>query len=140
MTIEEALFDYLSTNAGLSAILGAGANARVYPKRLPQNPTLPALVFQVVSSVPAYTHDQAGDPPDPSAFLRNRVQFDLWATAYEGLLPLRDALFAGISGFRGMMGTVKIESVFVVNEVDTFETDTGSARKVMDAIVSWSQT
>lgn len=140
MSIEEVLFEYLSTSASLTALLGAGSDARIYPKRLPQQPVLPALVFQVVSKVPAYTHEQAGDPPVASAFVRSRFQFDLWAADYEGLLPLRDALFAGISGFRGMMGAMKIESVFVLNEVDGFEADTGSARKIVDAVVSWNET
>jgi hypothetical protein len=137
MTIEEAVFDYVSTFPAVTALVGA-VDPRVYPKRLPQDPILPAIVFQMVSTVPAYTMDQAGDPPVATeTFTRARFQFDLWTETYEGLLPLRDALFAGISGFRGMMGSVKIESVFVLNELDGFETDTESNRKMIDAMFSY---
>jgi len=133
MTLEEAIFDFLSTNAGIIAEV----DDRVFPKRLPQNPSLPAIVFQVVSSVPNYTMDQAGDPPGTETFTKKRVQFDLWTETYEGLLPVRDALFAGISGFRGMMGSVKIESVFMRNELDGFEPDTGSNRKIIDTMFGY---
>ena len=134
MTLEEAIFDFMSTNAGIIAVV----DDRIFPKRLPQNPTLPAIVFQVVSSVPNYTMDQAGDPPVAGeTFTKKRVQFDLWTETYEGLLPVRDALFAGISGFRGMMGSVQIESVFVLNELDGFEPDTGSNRKIIDTMFGY---
>ena len=134
MTFEEALFDYLSTNTGIVAVV----DDRIYPKRLVQDPTLPAIVFQVVSARPAYTNDQAGDPPGAStSYVRNRVQFDLWADSYEGLLPVKSALFDGISGFRGMMGTMMIQSVFILNELDGFEPDTGSNRNIIDAMFSF---
>ena len=138
-TLEQSLYAFLIADAGLTPILGAGDDARVYPKRLPQEPTLPALVYQMVSSVPNYTTDQAGDPPSATAFVKERVQFDLWAAIYEDLLPLKSALFAGISGFRGTMDTMKIESAFVVNEVDLFEPDTGYSRKVVDVIFSFEE-
>lgn len=138
MSLEAAIFDFVSSDAGLTAILGAGPDCRCFPRRLPQETSRPALVYSIVSDAPSYTHDQAGDPPSAPSYNRTRVQFDLWGVDYEDLTALRDALFQGISGFRGTMGTVDIQSVFIAGQVDGFEPDTTSNRKIIDAMFSWA--
>jgi hypothetical protein len=52
LSLENTLYVAVLADAGLSAIIGT----RFYPIQFPQNPTLPAAVYQRISTVPYYTH------------------------------------------------------------------------------------
>jgi hypothetical protein len=76
--------------------------------------------------------------------VRARVQFDLWAArdtdgAYESLLPIEAALVAAISGFKGTMGSLAIQSCFIDNAGDKFETDTSANRRTVDAVLTFEE-
>lgn len=88
--IEAALFGHLSTEAGLSALVGT----RVFPIQLPQGATLPAVTFQRISTRPL-THRSSTTP----TYSRPRFQFGCWASSFDGAVALRAAL-------RAAMGTV----------------------------------
>ena len=78
--------------AFMSTTLSVGTE--VYPSRLGQGATLPALVYQFIpSDGPLYTHD--GDTGTDVA----RVQFDCWADTYEAAVALHEELRAAVSGF-----------------------------------------
>lgn len=69
----EQLRDVLLGEESVSELLGT----RLYPNKLPQNPTLPAVVYSVVSEVPLHTLDAGG-----YELARSRVQFDVYARKY----------------------------------------------------------
>lgn len=98
---------------GLRARLIANAtvlglvSTRIYPDRLPQSPTLPALVYNLVSGM---------DEPHLNGLVgvaHTRVQIDAYATtriaANALATAVRDALAADTG--RGLWGTVPVQGV-----------------------------
>lgn len=90
MSIESSLFTALSTNVGLSALIGA----RLYPDVIPQGATLPCVVYQRIST-PRF---QVLGSTQAVAVSRPRIQFSCWAGTAAGALAvcaaLRTALLA----------------------------------------------
>lgn len=130
MTIKEAIFRHLTTNAGLAALVGD----RVYPKKLPQpkppkKPTLPAIVYHRITT--PREHDQDG-----SANLHSPLwQFDCFATtdgqASEVARVLRLAL-DGFAGTMGGVGGVAVDAAFVEDEQDDYDDTTEFFRSIVD--------
>lgn len=130
ITIEEGLYHFLTNNAGLVALVGT----RVYPNRLPQSGTLPALTYQRIDSPRIATHDTAG----ASGTARPRFQFDCWGATYATCKAVSDALRAALNGYRGTMGAadpVTVQSALIQDETyDDFE-DAGMGRMATDYII-----
>lgn len=78
MTIAETIRAKLIANPALSALVGA----RIYPLKLPQNPTYPAITYQRVAG--DYQGDIGVHSPD--------FQFDCWASGYTEAENLTRAL------------------------------------------------
>lgn len=57
MSAEDNLFAALSAHAGLTAIVGAGSAARIYPDALPEGCDYPAVVFSRSGTEPIATID-----------------------------------------------------------------------------------
>ena len=84
MTLETALRSYVLADATVAALAGT----RMYPRRLPQGPTLPALVYQRVDT--RRLHDFDG----PDGLPRARVQIAAWASNVAGAWELANAVRA----------------------------------------------
>lgn len=131
ITIEEGLFAYLSTNAGLVALI----STRVYPNKLPETVTLPALTYQRIDSPRVHTHDTSG----ATGTAYPRFQFDAWATTYASAKAITDALRAALNGYRGTMGTggtaVTVQGALVQDESFDDFADAGMLRISSDYII-----
>jgi hypothetical protein len=79
MKIEEKIFAAFSPLVGLDA---QGVKC-CYPNTLPQQPTYPALVYQLVSSAPALAYHQA------ARFSNFQFQVSIHAASYAELIILR---------------------------------------------------
>lgn len=88
MNIQETIYEHLTTNAGLVALV----STRVYPAVLPQRPTLPALTYQRISGVPEYSHSGR-------ALMQSRFQISCWAATYAGAIALATAVKAAMDTF-----------------------------------------
>lgn len=88
MNIQETIYEHLTTNAGVVALVVA----RVYPMRMPQQPTLPCITYQRIDSVPEYSHDGRG-------LATSRFQLSCWAETYVGVIALAAAVLAAMDGF-----------------------------------------
>lgn len=92
MSTADAVFTALSNDATVTTLVGK----RIYPNKMPQGPrasTFTAIVFQVVSDVPA--NALTGSSADR---LRNaRVQIDCYAKVYEDAQTLADAVDAVVT-------------------------------------------
>lgn len=146
MSVESDLFDYLGSVAGLTALLGSGDDFRLWPQRLEDDPTYPAVVYSRISGPrSAYTHDNAGIPPVAvSVLVKARFQFDVWGGkdeggGYETALDVVAQLVGALSGYKGMMGATQVQSCFIDSETDGFEPDTGSNRRMVDAILTYEE-
>jgi hypothetical protein len=95
MTLEQALATRLAAYAGLTALV----SARIYPLRLAQSPTLPAVTYQRISTVPVQALSASA-----SVMIRTRLQVTSWATTYAGVQLVAAQVRACLDGFAGMLG------------------------------------
>lgn len=87
-----ALVARLGQVAGVTALLGSGANVRVYPLVIPERAELPAATYQLISG--NHKEHVAGS----SGVARPRVQITSWARSYREAEALRDAIRQAIQG------------------------------------------
>jgi len=108
--IEEALVSILAADGTVSGLVGT----RIYPLVVPQNPTLPAVVYQRISGVREHTHDEVGD------LARPRFQFTSIATTYSAAKALANAVREALDNYSATKLSVVIDAIFVENEIDVF--------------------
>lgn len=94
------------------------AGSRVYPLKLPQNPTLPAVTYHEISAGKVHAMGQ------DSNVVRVRVQLDSWAGSYSAVRSLATEVKAALSRFKGSAGGVTVQDVFENNEIEFYESDT----------------
>lgn len=111
MTIETALFTRLSGYAGLSALV----SARIYPKRAPQNATLPCLVYERVSAtrVPALNSD--------TDIVEARFQITVVASTYSSILSVSTQVRSALQRYRGTVSGIVIDDIQIVNDTDIYD-------------------
>lgn len=112
MTIETALFSYLSGRTEITDIV----STRIYATVAPSSTTYPYITFQILSNQPE--HHMGGS----SAITLVRVQLDAWATLVSQQQSISEALRDKLDGFRGAMGSesLQIRMCFLDNR-NTFE-------------------
>jgi hypothetical protein len=121
----EGLFSYLST-------ANTAAGSRIYPKRLPQTPTLPAITYFEVSDPPEHTHS------GPSKLRHPRYQLGCWAADYIGSKSLAEEVKTKIEGYSGSMGGVTVNVSLIEDGGDNEDPDTGRWWVNLDVII-WHQ-
>lgn len=94
------------------------AGSRVYPMRLPDGATLPALVYQWIGGEPDLTHTGPGP--------RSRsLQLTGWAQTYGEAQTLGESVYNLLHGTRGM-GAYPTQAVYLDDEpIDTLDPDAG---------------
>jgi len=125
MVIEEALIAYLLTQPGLTALI----SNRIHLLKLPQNPVLPAIVMQKISSPRMH-----GFTADIGA--TTRMQLTSWALNYTGASAVFEQLRASLQNYlNGIMGgSVPVSAVILDDENDAYEDETGRYGKTADFI------
>jgi hypothetical protein len=99
----------------LHQILAAALpDVRVYPVILPEDPTLPAVSFQRISTTRQYA------TTGPVGLNRVRLQFDCWSRAYAEVKRLQAALMAAFEDRSSYAGT-SIDSSQLITASDGFE-------------------
>jgi hypothetical protein len=129
MSLAAGIFDFLST--------GLSVGDRVYPLTLPQDVTLPALTFQVISDIPTLSHDVAQDHPLYTGARRSdtRVQFDCYGSTYDDAEALADELHTLAVGYRGFWGAIEVDSVLPDNRLDDRDEAPDVWRVICDLII-----
>ena len=129
MSLGAGIFDFLST--------GLSVGDRVYPLTIPQDVTLPAVVFRVVSDVATISHSTAQDHPSYTGLERSdtRVQFDCYGRDYDEAEALCDELRLLAVGYRGFWGEVEIDSVLPDVRLDDWDETPGVWRVIQDLII-----
>ena len=127
--LENAMFDYLSTDATLSALV----DTRIYPAKLPEPVTFPAIAWNRISAERVATYDAFDDY---DAFVYTRVQFDAWAETYDEAMAVGEALLAALSGYGGVMSGELI-TAHAINEFDDHDSQTKKFRRSLDFRVGY---
>lgn len=125
MSIEAAIRTHLIGDAGLATLIGA----RVYPVQLPQRPTLPAITYQRISTLPTQDRGDAA-----ASHARTRYQFDCWAADYDGLLAVRTALVTAL-GTVAQASNPRIDVALQQSQSDGIDTAAGRWRVTMDYFI-----
>ncbi len=79
------------------------AGNRVYPMRLPQTVTLPAVTYQVISETDLLAHD------GPVGLLTPNIQVDCWGSTPKAAWQMADELRQALDGFHGQMGDTRVD-------------------------------
>lgn len=114
-SLGEAVRGYLTANSGVAALV----STRIYPDVLPQGYTVAtggALTYTTIST----THDHLIN--GLSGIARSRIEFAAFAKTRAAADAIAEAVRAsGLVGTVGVVGGVTIESVMIVDGVQTLD-------------------
>lgn len=141
ISIEEALFRYLSGYAGLSELVGD----RIYPDVLPQKVTMPAVKHQRIDTPREYSH--SGD----SNLAHPRFQFSGFALTKPAAKAVADQIRAAFNAYNqgrlngtivamGGAGGVDVQFCQVEDERSDYEPETLLFRTDVDVILWQAET
>lgn len=131
MSLESGLVSLLTADSGVSALVGS----RVYPDKLPDSPTLPALTYQVASLTPRYAH--SGDADLDTV----RVQVNCWAVTRTTAVTVRDAVRTAVSGYRGTTGDGTVfDRVSIENQNYEIDTSLNQYAVITDLLITHRRT
>jgi hypothetical protein len=130
MSIESRLYTQLTTYGGLTALIGA----RVKPMQATQNPTLPAVTYLRVSTMPLLDHSAA-----TPAYSTARFQIDGWASTFEGMVALRKQIRAAMGAWRVTTAGSRVDVALLVGDVDILEAEPDRWRCTLDYHVSFEE-
>jgi hypothetical protein len=95
----------VSIEAKVFTALGPTNSSRVYPDVLPQNPTYPAVAYQVIAAAPApITRD--------AAYVDYQVQVGIHAQDFSALLTLRASVIAALKAMPEFIDYTEISGGF----------------------------
>lgn len=127
MSLERGgIYAHLAARPGFVALVGD----RVYPRRLPQEATLPAVVYRLIG-----TTDRGLSQSGSDGLADARFQFDVWADDPDEADAIAAELVAAFHGFRGFMGDTVVGAARVANDIDDDEPMTGLYRRIVDVLI-----
>ena len=127
MILEEKVYDYISTHAGVAAIQGA----RFYPVELPQDVTYPCSTYERISTVP-WNDRQNSDNH------RARVQVDCFAETYLAVQQLANAMWTAMLALRNT-SSPRITNTQMASRRDGGKDEVGIFRVTIDFYVTFDQ-
>lgn len=118
----EDLFTFLSDS-------GTSAGNRVFPARIPQGQTLPAITYRLVSNPGEPTHS------GPSSLRHPRFQLDCWGNTYLEAAGLAEQVVGLLDGYRGLMGGTQVHAGLLEDARDNDDPETGRRWVSVDVII-----
>jgi len=106
-------------------------SSRIYPVILPQTPTYPAIVYEVVTTVRGQSHG------GPHNLVQPRVQIDIFAETYEAAWDIEAAVRGALDGFSGALSGKKVWNVFHEDSNDLYAQDIKKSRVISDYTVAY---
>lgn len=118
MILGPVIYSLLSADPGVSGLVAD----RIFPEVLPQEPTLPAVVYTVVDDVPV--HSLQGCTAGTS---NARVQIDTYAKTYVTAQTVAEAIAAALQSYVGPDATAML-----LSRRDEYEDDPAEYRVSLD--------
>ena len=105
MNIGNGIYNILVNDAGVTALVGSGANSRIYPLMIPQKAALPAVIYLMTSCQPF--------PTKTGVSSASHYLFDLVCIAetYDGGIALADAVRSALDGIKGSKGGITFQHI-----------------------------
>ena len=125
----KALYDLLSTDAGVSALV----STRIFPAIMEQGVTMPALCYTIIggTKVAALTQD--------TDIAETLVQIDCYAETYPAVRDLHQAVLTALQRYEGTNAGIVIDDIVVEDEQDIREEDTKLFRTSVDYLVRFRE-
>jgi hypothetical protein len=130
VSIEARLYTQLTTHTGLKALIVA----RATPIQLPQNPTLPAVTYLRVSTVPVHVAATG-----VVVYSVARFQIDGWATTFDGMVTLRKQIRAAMGAWRVTTAGSRVDVALLSGDRDFLEAEPNRWRCVSDYMISYQE-
>jgi hypothetical protein len=111
----------LKAAAGVTAIVGSGDNARIYPLERPQGTAIPAIIVRSLSDEPEDTKDGA------ATFTNTTIGVYSQASTYGGALALAAAVRTALDRASGTYGGEEIDTIFYQDQ-DTYKLEIGGGQ------------
>lgn len=109
MTLMTDLYTYLSTDAGLSALI----STRLYPDEAPESASLPYVVYSQLAQAESYhLGGNAGLP-------RVTLTYDIYAATAVSRDAVCSALFDAVDAYQGLIGSTDVRQIQLENRIDT---------------------
>lgn len=112
MVLDEAIHALLVASSPVTTIV----STRVYPIRMPDNPTIPCITYQRVSNTREHCISM-----EKASFTETIFQIDCWVKQSDGMSVLRalaTAVRTLLDDFRGITSGVDIQAILSENEFD----------------------
>lgn len=122
---DDDLYAFLAADGGLAALVAD----RIYPTIAAASVAKPYLTWQHIDGPRPAALD------GPSGMVRSTIQFDAWATSQRGAALVFHALRAALNGYRGDMGSTRVNSVILDTRRDGFEDETRLHRVSADFVI-----
>lgn len=119
--ITKDLRTYLLTLPAITTI-----TSQIHPGVLPQNPTLPAIVYQTSGAASGIAFD------GPDGARNSQIQLDTYAATITASASLAEAIKTALHGYTGSMDSTTVYQTIVDSIYDVFESDTGLYRVSLD--------
>lgn len=127
--IRAGLRTFLLADGPVAALVGT----RIYPVKLPQGIVAASLVYNEISGVGDHNMEGA------SGLVQVRMQVGAWAQSADGAHGLYLAVKEAIDGYRGMMGDVAVQGVFIDSWRDIDDTVANMRGKVADYFIWYAE-
>ena len=124
MKVGKAIYDILSTDTAIAAIVGT----HIFPELAPPDIDAPYIVYSVVSNSPSDTKNTNGDIDVAS------IEVYSFQDTYNKAVDLGVSVRAALDRKTGTYNTIEIQSTNYVNE----QMDVNEARKLWAAIQDYS--
>lgn len=129
MAIEAGLWEFLTADSGVGAVLGD----RIYPLVIPQSADIPAAAYQRISYGNLLAHDGVTN------YATVRIQITCAANSYDEARAAAAALREACDGYRGAMGNYAVHSCAVGNIMDGYNLDSGRAVVRLDIRINYTE-
>lgn len=129
MSVEKQLYTRLSTYTPLTAIV----SNRIYPVKLPQNVTLPAVSYFRVST------DRHSAMGEDIADVTSRFQVSAWGQTYTSVRSIADVVRAALERYSVNGADATIVTIFYINEQDLYEDDLQIYQLAMDFRIHYEE-
>ena len=106
--IERALYTHITESSTIAALIGV----RLFPNQIPQGQKMPAAVYQQSKGVRQHTMD------GPVGMVDSQYSVTCYAESYSQAKSLSEAIRNRLDGYRGTVGGVEIDAIFLIDEFD----------------------
>ncbi len=123
MEVGKVIYNILSNDSNVAPLVTIGGVTRIFPARFKfsqNDPTLPFIVYQVVSDIPNMTKNGV------STYDYVSVQITLVHSKYSDLITLSGFVRTALDYVSGTYDGVVVDKIFFENSIESFDDTSGT--------------